>query len=309
MRVGCVGITPYICKIYDDARQMTATEYRLEFALAQCRPKSTTASNAATAINPAFKPIALQNRVAPNTEDVFHDEFWNALDIVVNALDNVNARLYVDSRCVYFGKPLLESGTLGPKCNTQVIIPQLTENYGELTSFLFCIFSMQPRRQSLLNSAFTEVMLAGRLQQLAEGFERHSFVTGASRDPPEKQAPMCTVHSFPHNIDHCLTFARSEFEGLLEKAPAEANAYLADPRKYITTIKQASDAAAREQLERVVEVLFSERCVTFEECIAWARHKFEVWSAVSLADCMKLSQVLLQGLILCYPCSINSTIE
>ena len=31
---------------------------------------------------------------------------------------------------------------------------------------------------------------------------------GASRDPPEKSAPMCTVHSFPHNIDHCLTWAR-----------------------------------------------------------------------------------------------------
>jgi len=42
----------------------------------------------------------------------------------------VNARLYVDSRCVYFGKPLLESGTLGPKCNTQTVIPRLTENYG-----------------------------------------------------------------------------------------------------------------------------------------------------------------------------------
>lgn len=40
-------------------------------------------------------------------------------------------RLYVDSRCVYFGKPLLESGTLGPKCNTQMVIPRLTENYGE----------------------------------------------------------------------------------------------------------------------------------------------------------------------------------
>ena len=52
------------------------------------------------------------------------------LDCVVNALDNVNARLYVDSRCVYFCKPLLESGTLGPKCNTQVVIPRLTENYG-----------------------------------------------------------------------------------------------------------------------------------------------------------------------------------
>jgi ubiquitin-activating enzyme E1 len=43
---------------------------------------------------------------------------------------------------------------------------------------------------------------------------------------------MCTVHSFPHNIDHCLTWARSEFEGLLEKGPSEANTYLADPAKY-----------------------------------------------------------------------------
>jgi ubiquitin-activating enzyme E1 len=31
---------------------------------------------------------------------------------------------------VYFCKPLLESGTLGPKCNTQMVIPRLTENYG-----------------------------------------------------------------------------------------------------------------------------------------------------------------------------------
>jgi hypothetical protein len=42
---------------------------------------------------------------------------------------------------------------------------------------------------------------------------------------------MCTLHSFPHTIDHCLTFARSEFEGLLEHAPAETNAFLADPKK------------------------------------------------------------------------------
>lgn len=42
---------------------------------------------------------------------------------------------------------------------------------------------------------------------------------GATRDPPEKTAPMCTLHSFPHNIDHCLTWARSEFEGNLEGHP------------------------------------------------------------------------------------------
>ena len=52
------------------------------------------------------------------------------LDVVVNALDNVDARMYVDGRCVYFQKALLESGTLGTKCNTQMVIPNLTENYG-----------------------------------------------------------------------------------------------------------------------------------------------------------------------------------
>jgi ubiquitin-activating enzyme E1 len=65
-----------------------------------------------------------------------------SLDVVVNALDNVKARLYVDTRCVFFEKPLLESGTLGAKCNSQMVLPHLTENYG------------------------------------------------ASRDPPEKQAPL-----------------------------------------------------------------------------------------------------------------------
>ncbi len=70
---------------------------------------------------------------------------------------------------------------------------------------------------------------------------------------------MCTVHSFPHNIDHCLTWARSEFEGLLEKGPAEANAYLADPAKYIDGVRTSADAAAREQLAKVVEILAVEK--------------------------------------------------
>ena len=37
----------------------------------------------------------------------------------MNALDNVKARLYVDSKCVEFHRPLLESGTLGTKSNVR----------------------------------------------------------------------------------------------------------------------------------------------------------------------------------------------
>ena len=35
----------------------------------------------------------------------------------------------MDQRCVFYRKPLLESGTLGTKGNTQVVIPDLTESY------------------------------------------------------------------------------------------------------------------------------------------------------------------------------------
>nr|CAA71762.1 Ubiquitin activating enzyme E1 [Nicotiana tabacum] len=193
--------------------------------------KSTVAAAAASLINPRIHIEALQNRASPETESVFDDTFWENLSVVINALDNVNARLYIDQRCLYFQKPLLESGTLGAKCNTQMVIPHLTENYG------------------------------------------------ASRDPPEKQAPMCTVHSFPHNIDHCLTWARSEFEGLLEKTPTEVNAYLINPSDYISAMQKAGDAQARDTLDRVLECLDKERCDTFQDCITWARLRFEDYFA------------------------------
>ncbi|XP_008811687.2 ubiquitin-activating enzyme E1 1-like [Phoenix dactylifera] len=189
--------------------------------------KSTVAASAAMAINPALHVEALQNRASPETENVFDDAFWENLDAVINALDNVTARMYIDSRCLYFQKPLLESGTLGAKCNTQMVVPHLTENYG------------------------------------------------ASRDPPEKQAPMCTVHSFPHNIDHCLTWARSEFEGLLEKTPNEVSTFLSNPSAYSSAMKTAGDAQARDLLERVLECLDNDRCETFQDCVRWARLRFE----------------------------------
>lgn len=68
-------------------------------------------------MNPALKARALMTRVGPDTEEVFNDAFWESLDFVVNAVDNIKARQYVDQRCVWYEKPLLESGTLGTKAN------------------------------------------------------------------------------------------------------------------------------------------------------------------------------------------------
>ncbi|KAL0347511.1 UNVERIFIED_CONTAM: Ubiquitin-activating enzyme E1 1 [Sesamum calycinum] len=131
--------------------------------------KSTVAAAAASLINPRLHVEALQNRASPETENVFDDTFWENLSVVINALDNVNARLYIDQR--------------------------------------------------------------------------------------------------------------SEFEGLLEKTPTEVNAYLSNPSEYISSMKNAGDAQARDTLERVIECLDRERCDTFQDCITWARLKFEDYFA------------------------------
>jgi len=68
--------------------------------------------------------------VGKESESIYNFDFWTGLDAVCTALDNVAARLYVDAQCVYFKKPLLESGTLGTKGNTQIVVPRMTESYG-----------------------------------------------------------------------------------------------------------------------------------------------------------------------------------
>jgi len=95
--------------------------------------KSETAARAVLSMNPHMRVKAYTTKVCPETEDVFNDEFWSSLTGVCNALDNIHARLYVDSKCVFYGKSLLESGTLGTKGNTQVMVPHLTQTYGETT--------------------------------------------------------------------------------------------------------------------------------------------------------------------------------
>ncbi|CDJ43654.1 hypothetical protein ETH_00003310, partial [Eimeria tenella] len=76
--------------------------------------------------------VALEARVGPETEaEIFTESFWRSQDIIINALDNIQARQYVDSRCVTFTKPLLESGTLGTKGNVQVVVPFLTQCYSD----------------------------------------------------------------------------------------------------------------------------------------------------------------------------------
>jgi hypothetical protein len=75
--------------------------------------------------------------------------------------DNVEARTYMDRRCVYYHKPLLESGTLGTKGNTQVsrgaplasavpIYRYSSSFVGKFVSFLLCLKIHPPQQVTTL---------------------------------------------------------------------------------------------------------------------------------------------------------------
>lgn len=189
--------------------------------------KSDCAAAAVQAMNPELKGkiTTLKERVGQDSEHVFDETFWNRLDGVTNALDNVDARTYVDRRCVFFRKPLLESGTLGTKGNTQVVLPSITESYS------------------------------------------------SSHDPPEQSFPMCTLKSFPNRIEHTIAWARDLFQSYFVGPPEAVNLYLTQPDYLETTLKQTG--SEKQTLENLRDFLVTEKPISFDDCIVWARNQFE----------------------------------
>ncbi|KAJ3153574.1 SPS-sensor component ptr3 [Geranomyces variabilis] len=189
--------------------------------------KSETAAAAVERMNPDVhgKIKAFQERVGAETENLFNDTFWESLTGVANALDNVEARKYVDRRCVYFNKSLVESGTLGTKGNTQVVLPHMTESYS------------------------------------------------SSQDPPEKSIPICTLKNFPNAIEHTIQWARDVFEGMFKQPAENVNLYLSQSNYVEHTLAQGGNQ--KEAIESVYNFLVKEKPTLFEECIHWARVKFD----------------------------------
>lgn len=60
------------------------------------KSKSTTAAEATYDINPDLQVEAHLNKVCPATESIYNDSFFSRMNVVVTALDNVEARRYVD---------------------------------------------------------------------------------------------------------------------------------------------------------------------------------------------------------------------
>lgn len=94
-------------------------------------PKSNTAGRVIQEMNTSFRCNPLQNYVSHETENIFDADFWNTQDFVINAVDNVKARKYIDSRCTWYNRILIDSGTLGTKAHVQLMVPKVTSCYND----------------------------------------------------------------------------------------------------------------------------------------------------------------------------------
>ncbi|KAJ2478675.1 E1 ubiquitin-activating protein [Coemansia sp. RSA 2320] len=197
--------------------------------------KSETAATAVVKMNPDMegKIVTHQDRVGSETEAVYNDVFFDSLDAVTNALDNVEARQYMDRRCVFYRKPLLESGTLGTKGNTQVVVPFLTESYSASRdppeqSIPMCTLKNFPNAIEH-TIQWARDLFAGLFTQPAENVNAYLStpnyvdVSLAQSNEASKIETLvtirdCLVTNKPLAFDDCIVWARQRFEELYNNA-------------------------------------------------------------------------------------------
>ena len=95
------------------------------------KSKSIIAAESVQIMNPHFNVEGMQTKVCEETENIFNEEFWTKQDFIIYAVDSVDARKYIDSKVVLFQKPAVDSGTLGTKAQSQIIIPHQTLTYND----------------------------------------------------------------------------------------------------------------------------------------------------------------------------------
>lgn len=190
------------------------------------RNKSECAAAAVAMMNPHLtgKIECKMDKVGTETEDVFNDSFWSQFDIVTNALDNVEARTYVDRRCVFFRKPLLESGTLGTKGNTQVVVPNLTESYSSSQdppekSIPLCTLRSFPNKIDH-TIAWAKSLFLAYFQEAPENVNMYltqpDFVESSLKQSGDVKGVLESISRYlngrPYSFEDCIKWARLEFE-------------------------------------------------------------------------------------------------
>ena len=184
------------------------------------RPKAEVACESIKKMNKDFNCISFRKRVESESENFFDEEFWNKQDFIINAVDNLEARVYIAEQSLIYKKILIDSGTLGTKAHSQVIIPHKTIPYY----------------------------------------------------PPEKQGedkvPFCTLADHPFNINHCIIYAKDNFNGYFVNILKDVQEFLQNRESFYTLFK--SKTSFSDQLEKLKEIFeYSKIAIekNFDKCV------------------------------------------
>lgn len=128
--LGMMGVKKMILTDMDHIEKSNLSRQFLFSDLDVRKSKAQTASKKIKLMNPDTDVSVYEMKVCAETESTFNSDFYSKVDIILNALDNQDARIYVDEQAVKYCLPLIDSGTTGAKGNVQVIVPNLTESYG-----------------------------------------------------------------------------------------------------------------------------------------------------------------------------------
>ncbi|PRP83916.1 ubiquitin-like modifier activating enzyme 6 [Planoprotostelium fungivorum] len=261
------------------------------------QPKSETACKSASNMNSALQLVPLLDKVGPDTESKFNDEFFRTKDVIVNALDNIEARRYVDSRCVTNGRPLIESGTLGPKGHVQVVVPFMTESYGSSRDppekdVPFCTLKSFPNViehcvEWARDFSFGGILVDQPMQwnQLVEETDLMTKLKqpfGGGLDLKRVRTSAKLVQKRPRSFHDCIAFARRKFESYFKNKSLQL--LHAFPLDHKTDDKGTLFWSSPKRPPKVIEFDFND--VTHRSfVVSLARLYSEVWDLpYSVAD-------------------------
>ena len=177
--------------------------------------------------NDSFNCINLQARIGEENENLFNDKFWRSQNFIINAVDNIEARIYIANKCKKYKKILIDSGTNGTKANSQIIIPYITIDYSP------------------------------------------------SDNNSQNQIPMCTLRNFPTSIEHCIEWARDNFDSYFINIINDVKLFIENRDKLYIELREnyvPSDQIIKlNKILRYVKMLINN---DFNECIKIALEEY-----------------------------------
>ena len=165
------------------------------------KSKAQTAAKKIKLMNPDTNVMVYEQKVCKETEHIFGDKFHKKVDIYLNALDNQDARIYVDNLAIKYGKPLIDSGTTGGKGNIQVIVPHLTESYGSTTDpddkvgIPICTIKSFPFKQAH-TIQWTRELFETEFNELPSKIHKYSEESLESATPAEINTMIKALHKY-----------------------------------------------------------------------------------------------------------------